>query len=208
MGCSPSKLDDEAVLQLWKDRNKFIKQAVEQRMKFASGHIAYIRSIKRVSASIREYISGHEHVSISDSFTPDFTPIKETSAAFICISPRSFSVTPFKSEPNSRCKINNLKSGGNPSITVEMRPPQSPETIRIEAYAPVHHFEMDSFLEMHSSSVSSSIFHSSPIDRPNCSPISAQKSQWDFFWNPFSSLDYYGYTTSSLDETILNDENA
>ncbi|KAL2481979.1 hypothetical protein Adt_34945 [Abeliophyllum distichum] len=209
MGCSPSKLDSEAVVQLCKDRNKFIKQAVENRMKFASGHIAYMRSMKRVSAALREYISGHEpRENKLDSFTPDFTPIKKTSAAFICVSPRSFSVTPFKSEPNSCCKINYLKSGGNSSISVEMRPPQSPETVRIEAYSPVHHFGMDSILEMQSSSVSSSAFHNSPNNRPNYSPISAQTSQWDFFWNPFSSLDYYGYPTSSLDETILNDENA
>ncbi|KAL2503265.1 hypothetical protein Fot_37113 [Forsythia ovata] len=209
MGCSPSKLDNEAVVQLCKDRNKFIKQAVENRMKFASGHIAYMRSMKRVSAALREYISGHEtRENKLDSFTPDFTPIKKTSTAFICVSPRSFSVTPFKSEPNSCCKINYLKSGGNPSISVAMRPPQSPETVRIEAYSPVHHFGMDSILEMQSSSVSSSAFHSSPNNRPNYSPISAQTSQWDFFWNPFSSLDYYGYPTSGLDETILNDENA
>ncbi|CAI9760958.1 unnamed protein product [Fraxinus pennsylvanica] len=210
MGCSPSKLDNEALLQLCKDRNKFIKQAVEHRMEFASGHIAYIQSMKRVSAALREYIIGHESCdNMLDSFTQDdCSPIKKKSADFVCISPRSFSVAPAKSEPNSCCKINYLKSGGNPSVSVEVRPPQSPETVRVEAYAPVHHFEMGSILEMHSSSVSSSIFHSSPNNRPNCSPISAQTSQWDFFWNPFTSLDYYGYPTSSLGENILNDENA
>ncbi|CAA2975639.1 Hypothetical predicted protein [Olea europaea subsp. europaea] len=210
MGCSPSKLDNEAVLQLCKDRNKFIKQAVENRMKFASGHIAYMQSMKRVSVAIREYIIGHEPCdNMLDCFTQDeCSSIKKKSADFVCLSPRSFSVAQAKSEPNSCCKINYLKSGGNPAISVEVRPPQSPETVRIEAYAPVHHFEMGSILEMHSSSVSSSIFHSSPNNRPNCSPISAQTSQWDFFWNPFTSLDYYGYSTSSLEENILNDENA
>ncbi|KAJ7955820.1 DUF630 family protein (DUF630 and DUF632) [Quillaja saponaria] len=38
-------------------------------------------------------------------------------------------------------------------------------------------------------------------------PPSPQTSQWDFFWNPFSSLDYYGYPNqSSLDHTVMDDE--
>jgi hypothetical protein len=47
-------------LQLCKDRKSFIKQAVEQRRRLASGHIAYIESLKRVSAALRDYIEGDE----------------------------------------------------------------------------------------------------------------------------------------------------
>ncbi|KAK6119943.1 hypothetical protein DH2020_046311 [Rehmannia glutinosa] len=161
MGCSTSKLDDEEAVQLCKDRKKFIRQAVEHRTKFASGHIAYIQAMKRVSAALREYIDGDE--------------------------PR--------------------ESGGNSSVSVEERPPHSPETYRVEAYSPVHHFGMDSVFAMQSSPMSSSFFQYSPNNRPSYPPPSPQtSSQWDFFWNPFSSLDYYGYPTrSSLDQ---DDDNA
>ncbi|KAA8521504.1 hypothetical protein F0562_012186 [Nyssa sinensis] len=47
----------------------------------------------------------------------------------------------------------------------------------------------------------------SPNNRPTFPPPSPQNSKWDFFWNPFSSLDYYGYPTrSNIDQTVLDDE--
>lgn len=208
MGCSTSKLDDEEAVQLCKDRKNFIKQAVEYRMRFASGHIAYVQSLKRVSAALRDYIEGDEpREFMLDAFTtPPFTPIKKSTTGFISISPKSFSVTPIQSAPNSTIKVNYLRSGGNPSVSVEERP-QSPETVRIETYSPVHQYGMDGFFAMQSPPVNSSFFNYSPNNRPNFPPPSPQTSQWDFFWNPFSSLDYYGYPTrSSLDQTVLDDE--
>ncbi|XP_051114251.1 protein ROLLING AND ERECT LEAF 2-like [Andrographis paniculata] len=214
MGCSTSKLDDEESVQLCKDRKKFIRQAVEQRMKFASGHVAYIQAMKRVSAALREYIDGDEpREFLLDSYTtttPTLTPpIKKKGQGFISISPNSFSVTPFKPEPNSSFRIHCFKSGGNPSVSVEERPPQSPETYRVETYSsPAHHFGMDSMFRMQSSSpMRSSFFQYSPNNRPNYPPPSPTTSQWDFFWNPFSSLDYYGYPTGgSLDPAMLDDD--
>ncbi|KAH6821461.1 DUF630 family protein [Perilla frutescens var. hirtella] len=211
MGCSTSKLDDEEAVQLCKDRKKFIKQAVEHRMKFASGHFAYIQAMKRVSAALREYIDGDEpREFILDSFTtPAFTPIKKANPGFISISPNSFSVTPIKPETKSSYKINYYRSGGNSSVSVEERPPHSPETHRVEAYSPMHHFGMDSMFAMQSSPMSSSFFQYSPNNRPNYPPPSPQTSQWDFFWNPFSSLDYYLYPNrGSLDQAMLDDDNA
>lgn len=206
MGCSTSKLDDEEAVQLCKDRKKFIKQAVEHRMKFASGHIAYIQAMKRVSAALREYIDGDgPREFISDSFT---TPIKKANPGFISISPNSFSVTPIKSEKKSSYQINYYRSGGNSSVAVEERPPHSPETHRVEAYSPIHHFGMDGIFAMQSSPMNPSFFQYSPNERPNYPPPSPQTSQWDFFWNPFSSLDYYGYPTrAGLDHGMLDNEN-
>ncbi|KAL3825598.1 hypothetical protein ACJIZ3_021627 [Penstemon smallii] len=190
MGCSTSKLDDEESVRLCKDRTKFIKQAVEHRTKFASYHIAYIQAMKRVSIALREYIDGDEpREFLLNSFT---TPVKKTTPGFI-------SITPFKTESNSTYKINYFLSNGNSSVSVEERPPNSPETFRVDAYSPMHHYGMDSIFSM----------EPSPMNRPNYPPPSPQASQWDFFWNPFSSLDYYGYPTrsSSVDHTMLDDEN-
>lgn len=208
MGCSTSKLDDEEAVQLCKDRKCFIKQAVEQRTRFASGHLAYIQSLKRVSAALREYVEGDEprEFLLDSLITPPFTPIKKTSPAFISISTKSFSPAPIQSGPNSTLKVNYLRSGGNQAVSVEERP-QSPEIVRVEAYSPMHHFGIDGFFPMQSSSMNSSFFPYSPNNRPNIPPPSPQTSQWDSFWNPFSSLDYYGYPTcSSLDQMVMDDE--
>ncbi|XP_059282231.1 nitrate regulatory gene2 protein-like [Lycium ferocissimum] len=218
MGCSSSKLDDEEAVKLCKDRKKFIKQAVEQWMRFASGHLAYIHAMERVSAALRDYVEVDEPREFSlDSFkTPPFTtPIKKVSPGFISIEPNTFSITPLKSESKPKHKhkstihVNYLRSGGNPAVSVEERP-RSPETVRIQAYSPVHQYGMDSFFSMQSSPMnSSSFFHYSPNNRPNLPPPSPQTSQWDFFWNPFSSLDYYGYPPmrNSIEQTILDDDN-
>ncbi|KAI4344441.1 hypothetical protein L6164_011670 [Bauhinia variegata] len=205
MGCSTSKLDDVEAVQLCKDRKNFIKQAVEQRTRFASGHIAYVQSMKRVSAALRDYIEGDESCEFSlDSF---ITPPVKTSPAFIPISSKSFTPTKIEFDPSPILKVNYLRSGGNPAISVEERP-QSPEMVRVEAYSPMHKYGIDGFFAMQSSPInSSSVFSYSPNNRPTIPPPSPQTSQWDFFWNPFSSLDNYGYTTrSNLDQTIMDDE--
>ncbi|GAA0149663.1 hypothetical protein LIER_08787 [Lithospermum erythrorhizon] len=255
MGCSSSKLDDEEAVQLCKDRKKFIKQAVEQRARFVSGHFAYIQSMKRVSAALREYIEGetrHEF-SLDSIVTPPFTPVKKSGSGFISISPKSFLVTPFRVESKSSVRVNYLRSGGTPSVSVEERPPRPPETVRIQAYSPVHdygvessstfnvnyvrsggnpsvsveerppwpresvriddyspvyHYGMDNFFTTQTPPGNHTFQQYSPDNRPYIPPHSPQTSQWDL-WNPFSSLDYYGYTTrSSLEHTSNLDDEA
>ncbi|EPS69223.1 hypothetical protein M569_05540 [Genlisea aurea] len=203
MGCSSSKLDEEEAVRLCKDRKKFIRQAVEHRLKFAAGHVAYLQAMKRVSAALREYIDEDEpREFLLDSFT---TPIKRTTTpGFISIKPDSFSVT------NSSYQVNFYKPSGTPSISVEERVAPSPETYRVEAYSPIHRFGMESVYATPSSTPmgGSSFYQYSQSDVPSYPSPSPQTSQWDFFWNPFSSLDYYGYNArSSLDPSMLDDEN-
>ncbi|KAJ6747201.1 hypothetical protein OIU74_029630 [Salix koriyanagi] len=208
MGCTTSKLDEEEAVQLCKDRKRYIKQAVEQRTRFASGHLAYIQSLKRLVAALRDYVEGDEpREFLLDSFiTPPFTPVKKTSPGFISISPKSFSATPIQSGPTSTLKVNYLRSGGNRAVSVEERP-QSPETFRVESYSPMHHYGADGFFAMQSSPMYSSFFSYSPNNRPNIPPPSPRTSQWDGFWNPFSSLDYYGYPNrSSFDQMGMDDD--
>ncbi|KAJ0744763.1 hypothetical protein HanPI659440_Chr10g0391341 [Helianthus annuus] len=198
MGCSSSKLDDEEAVQLCKDRKNFIKKAVEHRTKFASGHKAYLQSLKRVSAALKDYVEGDEprEFSLNSFTTPPLPPSKKTTPRFITISPNSFTI--------EQPKVHYLRSGGNASVFVEEMPPESPEIARVESYnqsynhSPVYQYAADSFFGMqspmhpHSHSQSqASIFG---YNRPNLPPPSPQRSsQWDFFFNPFSSLDYYGY---------------
>ncbi|KAM7266794.1 hypothetical protein ACFE04_008960 [Oxalis oulophora] len=242
MGCSTSKLDDEEAVQLCKDRRRFIKQAVDHRTKFAAGHLAYIHSLKRVSAALRDYVEGDEpREFLLDSF---LTPVKHktnnAAGGFISISPNSFKIQS-NNKPNTTLKVNYLRPSVTPAMVVEERPPQSPETVHVQNYSPMRQYGFDGFFPMQSSPMNfasygyspnnsrqsnnvPSYYHSSygyspNNNRPNSSssssssssnnniPPSPQNSQWDFFWNPFSSLDYYGYPTrSSLDQMVLDDD--
>ncbi|KAL2928859.1 Nitrate regulatory gene2 protein [Bienertia sinuspersici] len=212
MGCNTSKLDDEEAVQICKDRKKFIKQALEHRTKFASGHIAYVQSLKRVSAALREYIEGDEPREFSlDSFiTPPFTPVKKLSPKFVTISPKCFSAPTIQSGENSNVRINYYRPSGTQSVSVEERA-QSPDTYRVQSYSPMHQYGFDGFFTMQSPQRNSS-YYSHPYspynNRPEIPPPSPQNaSQWDFFWNPFSSLDYYGYPVrSSLEQSIPDDD--
>ncbi|MQM03603.1 hypothetical protein Taro_036393 [Colocasia esculenta] len=207
MGCSASKLEDEEAVRLCRDRKGFIKQAVEQRTRFASGHLAYIQSLKRVSAALRSYVDGDEHHDFfSDSCsTPPFTPVKRLSPEIIGIPLKSFS--PALDLPSKGPHmVHYLRSGGNPAVSVEERP-QSPESVRIASYYPSDHYGIDGFFTMQSPPTNSSFFSSSPHNAPSYPPPSPQQSQWDIFWNPFSSLDAYGYPSQySPDRTAINDE--
>ncbi|XP_024963985.1 nitrate regulatory gene2 protein-like [Cynara cardunculus var. scolymus] len=200
MGCSSSKLDDEEAVQLCKDRKNFIKKAVEHRTRFASGHMAYLRSLKRLSAALKDYVEGDEPREFSlDSFTTPLVPTtKKITQRFVTISPNSFTIEP---------KVNYLRAGGvNPTVFVQERPPGSPETVRVESFnqSSVYQYATDSFFPMQPQSPPLSIFHSS---RPNLPPPSPQRSsQWDFFWNPFSSLDYYGYPATNSDHQSVFDD--
>lgn len=197
MGCSSSKLDDEEAVKLCKDRRNFIKEAVEQRSRFATGHKAYILSLKRVSAALQDYIDGDEpREFLFDSF---LTPIKKQNPGFISISSKPHKARELPPGENSNFTINYLRPGGAPAIVVEERP-RSPEIVQVQSYSPVHnHLGMDGFF--------SYPHYGRPQPPPQFPPPSPQNSQWDFFWNPFSSLDYYGYPTrSSLDHTVPMDD--
>ncbi|KAL5974178.1 hypothetical protein ACLOJK_030841 [Asimina triloba] len=203
MGCSSSKMDDEDPVQLCKNRRRFIKQAVEYRIRFAAGHAAYIQSLRRVSAALRTYVEGDEHREFfSDPYmNPPFKLSKKTTPEFITIPLKSLPSNPVQSRPSSSRVVNYLRSGGNPAVTIEERP-QSPETVRIGSYSsPIPNYGADGLFAMQSSPMNSSSYFYSPHNRPVIPPPSPQTSQWDFFWNPFSSLETYGYPTrNSFDQ--------
>ncbi|XP_038983775.1 protein ROLLING AND ERECT LEAF 2 [Phoenix dactylifera] len=207
MGCYTSRLEDEEAVQLCKDRRNLMKQAVEQRICFASAHVAYIQSLKRVSCALRNYVNGDEHHDFFDSYTtPPFTPVKRLSPKIIGIPLKSCCLTPNQSDKSSIHAAKFLRSRGNPSVAVEEWP-DSPETVRIDSYYTADHNEIDGFFATQASPVRS--FFSSSYDGPSYPPPSPQNSQWDFFWNPFSSMDTYGYPYScSFDQIVGDDEHA
>ncbi|AQK51342.1 uncharacterized protein [Zea mays] len=270
MGCAASRLEDEEAIKMCRDRRDFIKQALEQRNRFASSHIAYIESLKRVSMALQRFVAGDDHHElIFDTF---ISPVKQQK-------PETLSL-PYGSYEKRTIHVSRyLRSGPNPSVSVEEHP-RPVETVRVESHYPMdNHSGMDRFLQSHSSPVVSSSYYPPPYtrpsypspssqepvmntstyympydrpryappspqeamrtsyyasyDRPSYRPPSSQEpprnsyhvpydrpsfpppspqeqesSPWDSFWNPFSSLDSFGYPRprSSYDNVTNDDE--
>ncbi|KAL4205330.1 hypothetical protein AMTRI_Chr01g114090 [Amborella trichopoda] len=257
MGCSTSKVDDEETVQLCKDRKKFIKEAVEQRILFATGHIAYVQAIRRLIDALNNFVELEKESNreiLFGSPIPIFTPVKGTPISLsstpskpydgaspvmnymrsggtsavtmeletepiheihfespihiftpVKKSPLSFSPTPSKPDHGTPPVMNYLRSGGgNSAVSMEERP-QSPETSRVESYS----LGIEGFFSMNSPR--NSYYYPSPYSREGYQPYPpqspAQASPWDFFWDPFSSLDLSSYPSrNSSYSQMLDDE--
>ncbi|KAG0531941.1 hypothetical protein BDA96_04G065300 [Sorghum bicolor] len=62
MGCSSSKLDEEAAVKTCHGRKSFVKKAIAQRDLLASSHVAYVQSLRRVSMALVYYFAEDEHL--------------------------------------------------------------------------------------------------------------------------------------------------
>ncbi|XP_028547629.1 nitrate regulatory gene2 protein isoform X1 [Dendrobium catenatum] len=206
MGCSASKLDDEEAVQLCKDRKNFIKQVIEHRNRFASGHVAYIQSMRRVSLALLHYVVADDlHGFLSDSYTtPPFTPVEGLSPE-IRAPLKFFTPTSNETVKSTVRTVNYLRSGGNQSVAVEEWP-EPHQTVQLESYHPMENYGMNGFFAAQSSPVYRSSFFSSPHNRAGYQSSSPQASRWDYFWNPFSSLDQYGYPSRNSFDRIVNDD--
>lgn len=209
MGCSASKLDDEEAVQLCRDRKNFVKEANEQRNRFASLHTAYIQSLRRVSLALCNYVDGDEHHGffLNSYTTSPSTHVKRVSPEVISIPLKSFTLTPTKPGKSTSFVVNYFRSGDNPSVSiVEM--PESPETVRIESYYPMDdHYGFDNYSLTTDAPPRNTSFFSSPHNRPSDPPASPQTSKWDLFWNPFLLMDTYGYPPmNGLDQVMDDDE--
>ncbi|KAJ6819034.1 uncharacterized protein M6B38_405055 [Iris pallida] len=205
MGCSASKLDEEAAVKLCRDRRNFIKQAVEHRTRFASGHIAYLESLRRVSLALRNFVDGEgqQRDYLLDSFsTPPFTPEKKLSPEIVGIPLKSLPPAPNRSEKTTVHVMRYLRSNANATVSVEEWP-QTAETGRADSYYPPDHYGMDGFFAAEPPPMNPSFFPPPYYSRPNYPPQSPQNSQYDFFWNPFSSLDTYGYPSRMTSDDEL-----
>ena len=110
MGCAASRLEDEEAVKMCRDRREFIKQALEQRNRFASSHIAYIESLKRVSMALQQFVAGDDHHElIFDTF---ISPVKQQKPEMLGL--------PYGSYEKRTIHVSRyLRSGPNPSVSVE-----------------------------------------------------------------------------------------
>ncbi|KAG0465294.1 hypothetical protein HPP92_019458 [Vanilla planifolia] len=163
MGCLASKLEDDEAVLLCKDRKDFIKRAVEYRNKFVITHVAYIESLKRVSAALIHYVDvNDQHQQFFNSFI--IPPLRYMKRQKPLIRAKN---KPKKS--TARVVVNYLKPGGYSSIPVEKEPEQE-ETMRTDSYHPTDYYGFSSFSayttnsQQHHSDPSSSLHpHGYPV---------------------------------------------
>ncbi|XP_065047001.1 protein ROLLING AND ERECT LEAF 2-like isoform X1 [Musa acuminata AAA Group] len=203
MGCSTSKLEDEDAVRLCHDRKNFIRQAIEQRDRFADGHTAYIQSLMRVSLALRNYVDGDEYNFFFTSCkTSPSHPIRSFNPEIIMIPMKPFTPKQKQHEKSTCSSPNYMKAGGNPLISVEERH-ESPANKSKECCYIAWQNGADGYFAAEAPTTDADAsFLSSPYERLRHPPASPQASQLDFFWNPFSS---YGYSYgNSLDEVLLD----
>lgn len=68
MGCSSSKTEEAASVQICKDRKNFIKQAIRHQNQLASSHVAYVQSLRRVSIALCTYVDENRYQYLLDSY--------------------------------------------------------------------------------------------------------------------------------------------
>lgn len=148
-----------------RDRRDFIKQALEQRNRFATSHIAYIESLKRVSKALQRFVAGddiHELI-----FDPLISPVKQQKPEMLGLPYGSY-------EKRTVHVAKYLRSESNPSVSVE-EAPRPVETVRIESHYPMDSYGgTDRFYATNSSPMRPSAYYTS-YDRPSYLPPSPRE---------------------------------
>ncbi|OEL35245.1 hypothetical protein BAE44_0003736, partial [Dichanthelium oligosanthes] len=120
MGCSSSKLDEEAAVKTCHDRKSFVKKAIAQRGLLASSHVAYVQSLRRVSMALFYYFAEDEHLYF--------------------LQEQSSSLLHHPSSPEKVLVINCLRPAGAPvHPVVEQWDPEAVETATIDRFFGLDH---------------------------------------------------------------------
>ncbi|VAI74160.1 unnamed protein product [Triticum turgidum subsp. durum] len=192
MGCAASRLEDEEAVKMCRDRRDFIKQALDQRNRFASSHIAYIESMKCVSMALQRFVAGDDRHELI--FDPFISPVKQQKPEMLGLPYGSY-------EKRTVHVAKYLMSGPNPSVSVE-EAPRPVETIRVESHYPVDGYGgTDRFFPANSSPMRPSS-HYTPYDRPSYVAPSPQEPVRNAYYMP--PYDRPNYVPSSPQDPVKN----
>ena len=135
MGASSSKIEEDKVLQLCRERRKFVRKALDGRCSLAAAHVAYIQSLRSTGVALRKFVEPEVQVEsslyTSTTATPEPLALTEkTLSQFSSSSPSAsqrvdakdaFSPTP--SPPgSSRVHTSYMRFGFSSSKKVEEKP--------------------------------------------------------------------------------------
>jgi hypothetical protein len=135
MGAVSSKIEEDRVLQLCRERKKFVKQALDGRCSLAAAHVTYIQSLKKVGTALRKFVEPEAPIEsslyTSTSATPEPLTLTEKSLSQFSFSSPSASqrvdatetVSPSPSPPNSsRFQANHMRFRGTSYEKIEEKP--------------------------------------------------------------------------------------
>ncbi|KAF9676335.1 hypothetical protein SADUNF_Sadunf09G0128000 [Salix dunnii] len=136
MGASNSKTEEDKVLQLCRERKKFVRQALDGRCSLAAAHIMYIQSLRSTGTALRKFIEPEvlfeSSLYTSTNATPEPLALTEKSISHFSVSSPSLSHpvdaaenhSPSPSPPSSsRIQAHHMKSRGFSSKKVEEKTP-------------------------------------------------------------------------------------
>eukprot|EP01018_Ginkgo_biloba_P038261 Gb_01964 [translate_table: standard] len=213
MGCSSSRIEDDKIVLLCRERKRFIKQAIDQRYALATAHVAYIQALRSIGIALRHFAEGEMKLESSLPTSPTTTsepvvlheksPFPSPSATpspspSLPSSPpveRADSSPPPESTAShddiasppyaSPLKMNYMRSGANRAMTIEERPP-SPKIATMDSYSTVPRSGKDPSVgtSMPAATPSPSSSHNQSLPPPSPS----QSFSWEYF-NPFTALE-------------------
>ncbi|CAN6277714.1 unnamed protein product [Urochloa humidicola] len=166
MGCSSSKLDEEAAVKACHDRKSFVKKAIAQRGLLASSHVAYVQSLRRVSMALFYYFAEDEHL-----FS---LALQDHSSSSLCVHRQS------SSEKKVLVVVDRLRPATAVPV-VERWDPDAAAAVETATIDRFFGFGLDDDRDPQ-------FFRPSSVDLPmNGAPVSPpQPPRWDLSWDPFS----------------------
>ncbi|KAB5541780.1 hypothetical protein DKX38_014754 [Salix brachista] len=136
MGASNSKIEEDKVLKLCRERKKFVRQALDGRCSLAAAHIMYIQSLRSTGTALRKFIEPEvlfeSSLYTSTNATPEPLALTEKSISHFSVSSPSLfhpvdaaeNHSPSPSPPSSsRIQAHHMKSWGFSSKKVEEKSP-------------------------------------------------------------------------------------
>ncbi|XP_011043543.1 PREDICTED: uncharacterized protein LOC105138958 isoform X2 [Populus euphratica] len=136
MGASNSKTEEDKVLQLCRERKRFVRRALDGRCSLAAAHIMYIQSLRSTGTAIRKFVEPEvlfeSSLYTSTNATPEPLALTEKSISHFSVSSPSLShpvdaAENFSPSPSptssSRIQAHHMKFRGFSSKTVEEKSP-------------------------------------------------------------------------------------
>ncbi|KAJ0020925.1 hypothetical protein Pint_31628 [Pistacia integerrima] len=136
MGASSSRIEEDKVLQLCRERKKFVRQALDGRCSLAGAHIAYVQSLRNTGTALRKFVEPEGPIEsslyTSTNATPEPLAFTEKSLSQFSFSSPTFSQRVDATEnlcpspsppPSSQFQASHMKFRGISSKKVEEKPP-------------------------------------------------------------------------------------
>ncbi|KAJ6906728.1 protein ALTERED PHOSPHATEARVATION RESPONSE 1-like isoform X2 [Populus alba x Populus x berolinensis] len=135
MGASNSKTEEDKVLQLCRERKRFVRRALDGRCSLAAAHIMYIQSLRSTGTAIRKFVEPEvlfeSSLYTSTNATPEPLALTKSISHFSVSSPSlshpvdaAENLSPSPSPPSSsRIQAHHMKFRGFSSKKVEEKSP-------------------------------------------------------------------------------------